>query len=303
MVRVHIAIPPSTAVAALLVAAGIAVAQPPSSAAGAWQLLALRDAALTPRHVFAVQVAPLRLEREASGVYNWEAHPRLSYGLTARTEVALSGPVRHYERGAAYHQERNAQLEPSLEEQTALAGLHLSALHLVRPGGKNRASIALAGTVIAPVGGLGPSRPMLAVRVIATKEYSFGRASFNAEGMVVDESANGSANSPLSVPRAARLSKFSQWMYGVAVERRADDRTALTAGLSASDPMIDSRGTEWSLSAGVRRWASRRLAVDATASGLVARGRGILGLHEGRSFAPGPWSVTVGALALIGQLP
>ena len=246
-----------TAGAALALAlAGPAAAQTDYYNTDEGRPIRVEDAYPVERHAFELQLAPLRMERERGGVYNWEVAPELAYGILPRTQVEVAFPLAFVDAGG--------------DGQTqGLAGIEISALHNLNVETRTLPALALAGSVHLPVGGLGPDRAFTSLKGIATRTFPWARFHANAQYTLgSEEGAGGEA---------------SRWMAGLAVDRAFPIRSLLvTADLFAEQPLDDDEDLGWTAEAGLRYQTSPQFNVD------FGAGRRFAGGDEG-------WFFTVGA--------
>jgi hypothetical protein len=219
----------------------------------------IEDAAPTERHAFELQLAPLRLEREAGGGYHWEVAPELAYGILPRTQLEVGFPVSFVDAagdGGA----------------SGLAGIEVAALHQLNVETRTLPSLAVAADVLLPVGGLAPEGVYTSVKGIATRTFSGARFHANAQYTWGDEPGEGE-----------EAGEASRWMAGLAADRAFPLRSLLLiADVFAEQPLHDGEELRWTAETGVRYQTSPQLNVD---------------LGVGRRFAGGGqgWFFTFGA--------
>lgn len=227
----------------------------------------VEDAYPVERHAFELQIAPLRLERAAGGVYNWEVAPEVAWGVLPRTQLELAFPLAHVDAGAA-------------GKASGLAGIELSALYNLNNETRTLPALAIAADVLLPVGGLGPDRAYPTLKGIATRTFSRARFHANAEYTLG--------------PDADEVGEASRWMAGIAVDRTFPIRSILvTADLFAEQALDPEESLSWTAEAGLRYQTSPQFNVD------LGIGRRFAGDEQG-------WSFTVGvahAFALRTLLP
>jgi hypothetical protein len=230
----------------------------------------VEDAYPIERHAFELQLAPLRLERERGGVYNWEVAPELAWGVLPRTQVDVAFPLRYVDAGSA-------------GRTTALAGIHLSALHNLNMETSSLPALALVAEVTLPAGGLGPDHGYASVKGIATRTLPGARFHLNGQYTFGPRPAAGE-----------NAGEASRWMAGIAVDHTFPFTSTLVTGdLFAERPLGAGAALAWTAEAGLRYQTSPQFNVD------VGVGRRFTGEEQG-------WSVTIGmshAFALRGLFP
>jgi hypothetical protein len=230
----------------------------------------VEDAYPVERHAFELQLAPLKLEREAGGVYNWEVAPEVAWGVLPRTQLELAFPLAYLDAGAA-------------GKASGLAGIEVAALYNLNNETRTLPAFAIAADVLLPVGGLGPDRAYPTIKGIATRTFSRARFHANAEYTLGPDAGEGD-----------EVGEASRWMAGLAVDRTFPIRSLLvTADLFAEQALDSGESLSWTAEAGIRYQTSPQFNVD---------------LGIGRRFAGGEqgWSFTVGvahAFALRRMLP
>ncbi len=239
------------AVLALGVLAGPAAAQTDYYNTDEGRPVRIEDAAPVERYAFEIQLAPLRVERERGGAYNWELAPELAYGILPRTQVEVAFPVAFVDSGGE-----------------GLAGVEVSALHNLNTETRTLPALALAGSVLLPVGALGPDDTYASVKGIATRTFRWARFHANAQYTLG--------------PEAEQAGEASRWMAGLAVDRAFPLRSLLvTADLFAEQPLAEDEDPAWTAETGLRYQTSPQFNVD------VGVGR--------RLTDGGGWFFTVGA--------
>ena len=196
------------------------------------------DAYATERHAFELQLAPVRVERTAGGVYEWEIGPELAYGILPSTHVEVGVPLVY----------RDATHEGGT---WGLAGIEASVLHNLNVETRTLPALALAAGAHLPVGAMAPERVYASLRGIATRTFPALRVHLNGEYTFGAE------------PDAAEHAEGGRWLAGVAVDRTFPLKAALLVGeVYARQPLVASREVEWNAGAGVRYQRSPRLALD-----------------------------------------
>lgn len=203
----------------------------------------IEDAYPTERYAFELQLAPLTLEREAGGVYNWGVEPEIAYGIFPRTHLEVGFPLVFQDAGGR-----------SVGEG-ALAGIDVSLLHNLNVETRTLPALGIAADVVLPVGGAAPARVYPSLTGIATRTYGWarfhvnGQVTFGAEPDAGDE---------------AGAEEISRWLAGLAVDRAFPLRSTLvTAELYAREPLAGEGEAEWNAAAGIRYQVSPVLALDA----------------------------------------
>lgn len=227
----------------------------------------ISDAHTTERYAIDLKLAPLRLEREAGGVYHWEFEPEVAYGILPRTSIEIGVPFAVIDAGVA-------------GRQSGMAGLDLSAFHTLNVETRTLPSFAIRGDVVLPVGSLAPDRAYPSVTGLATRTFSWARFHVNGTygfGTVPDDPEH-----PGEPPAPVTGKEASRWLAGVAVDRVFPLRALLVVGTAyARQPLHEDDPVEWSAGAGFRYQVNPYLVVD---SGL-----------ERRLTRDGSWQFTVGA--------
>ena len=230
----------------------------------------VEDAYPVERHAFELQIAPLRLERAAGGVYSWEVAPEVAWGVLPRTQLEVAFPLAHVDAGAA-------------GKASGLAGIELSALYNLNNESRTLPALTVAADVLLPVGGLGPDRVYPTLKGIATRTFSRARFHANAEYTLGPDAGEGD-----------EVGEASRWMAGIAVDRTFPIRSILvTADLFAEQGLDRGESLSWTAEAGLRYQTSPQFNVD------LGIGRRFAGEEQG-------WSFTVGvahAFALRTLLP
>lgn len=204
--------------------------------------LRIEDAYPVERRAFEIQAAPLRLERSREGIYNWGIEPELAFGILPRTQFEIGFPFAYVDAGVG-------------GRTAGLAGIEFSALYNLNAETEIPA-LALATSVILPIGGLAPDDPYFSVKGIATRTLTWMRFHLNGEytfGPAQEQRGAGGGEAELS-----------RWMAGVAGDRTFPLQSMLlTAEVFASEPLRDDEDLEWSAGGGIRYQLSPRLNLDA----------------------------------------
>jgi hypothetical protein len=219
----------------------------------------IEDAYPVERFAFELQLAPLRLEREPGGVYNWEVAPELAYGILPRTQLEVGFPIVFRDAGGDGGTE-------------GLAGIEIAALHNLNVETAGLPAFGLGASVLLPVGGLAPDRAYTSVKGIATRTFSWARFHVNGEYTLGSEPDAGD-----------EVGEASRWMAGIAVDRTMPLRSLLvTADVFAEQPIHDDEELTWTAETGLRYQTSPQFNID---------------LGVGKRFAGGEqgWFFTFGA--------
>lgn len=253
-------------VAGLLVPASTAVAQTDYYNTDAGRPITIEDAYPVERRAFELQLAPLRLERAAGGVYTWGVEPEIAYGILPRTHIELGAPLAW----------RDAALPGSSEG--GLAGLELGLFHNLNVETMLPA-LALAAEAVFPVGSLAPDETYVSAKGIATKTFSWIRFHLNGQYTFGNEPEPG---------ESAGVHEVSRWLAGIAADHTFPLRALLLTGeVVARQPIHDEEDLAWDAGVGMRYQYSPRTALDA---GI---GRQLTGDERA-------WSFTVGAAYAFG---
>jgi hypothetical protein len=234
----------------------------------------ISDAYTTERYAIDLKLAPLRLAREAGGVYHWELEPEVAYGILPRTSIEVGLPFAIVDGGTA-------------GRRSGVAGLDLSLFHNLNVETLTLPALAIRGDVLLPLGSLGPDRAYPAVAGLATRTFSGVRIHVNAEYGFGDSGDAGDSQ----VTETGK--ETSRWLAGVAVDRVFPLRALLLVGnVYARQPLHEDEPVEWNAGAGFRYQVNPYVVVD---SGL-----------ERRLTGAATWQFTVGAayqFALRGLIP
>ena len=250
--------------AALALAARESGAQTDYYNTDAGRPITVEDAYPVEHRAVELQLAPLRLERARGGVYRWALEPEVAVGILPRTQVEVGLPLAVVDAGA-------------LGTTAGLAGVELSVLHNLNTETAIPA-LGVAGELLLPVGGLGPSQAFASVKGIATKTFRRARVHANAAYTLGDR------------PDADEvgLADLPRWMVGVAADRTFPLRSLLvTAEVVARQPLVAAEEVEWGTAAGTRYQFTPRWALDA-------------GVGYRLTGDERPWSVTFGGAYAFG---
>lgn len=211
----------------------------------------IEDAYPTERYAFELQLAPLRLERQQGGVYNWGVEPEIAYGILPRTQVEVGVPLTLVDAGG-------------LGQEFGVAGIDLSVLHNLNVE-TSIPAFGVAAEVLLPVGRFAPDRIYPSVKGIATRTFSFARVHVNGRvtfGSAPSDDARSPDDEPFEVEAGGE--ELSRWIAGVAVDKVFPLRSLLLIGdLYARQPLEEEGELEWNAGAGIRRQLSPYFAVDA----------------------------------------
>lgn len=246
---------------ATLLAAGPASAQTDYYNTDAGRPVLIEDAYPVELHAFELQAAPLRLERQRGGLYQWAIEPELAWGVLPRLQVEVGFPTVYIDGGDG-------------ARRLGLAGIDASLLYNLNAETETFPAMAVAAEAVFPVGRFAPADPYVSAKGVLTRTWRFARLHVNGRYTFGAEPAT---------EEDAGVEELSRWLAGVAVDRTLPLRSMLLIGeLYARQPIVDEEELEWNAGAGVRYQWSPTLAVDA---GL---GKTLTG--EERS-----WYFTVGA--------
>ena len=233
--------------------------------------LQIEDAYAVERRALEIQAAPLRLERNRRGVYNWGIEPELAYGLFRRTQVEIGLPIAILDAGVG-------------GKTVGITGLDASVLYNLNTETRIPA-LAIGASVLAPVGGLAADATYASVKGIATKTFQWAR--FHVNGQYT------AGKAPASVPGeagavGAGASELSRWLGGVSVDRPFPLKSLLiSAEAFARQPLEANESLEWNAAVGTRVQLSPRVALD------VGAGSRLSGDDKG-------WFATIGGAYVIG---
>ena len=204
----------------------------------------IEDAYVAERHAMELKLAPVRLERERGGVYNWGVEPEIAFGILPRTQVEVGLPLAYREVGA--------------QRQSGVVGLELSAMHNLNAETEGWPALALRADLLAPVGNLAPARAYPSITGIATRTFTRARVHVNAT-YTAGSSLVGAAGA--ADQGAAELSR---WLIGGAIDRTFPLRSTLvTAELYGRKPLMQGEAIEYTTGVGARHQISPTLALDA----------------------------------------
>lgn len=203
----------------------------------------IEDAYVAERYGMELKLAPVRLERERGGVYNWGVDPELAYGLLPRTQIEIGLPLVYREVGA--------------QRQSGIAGLELSLMHNLNAETEGWPALGLRADVLAPVGNLAPKRAYPSITGLATRTYRWARVHVNATYTA------GATLDAIAGPADAGAAELSRWLIGGAIDKSYPLRSTLvTAELYGRKPLFAGESVEYSTGVGVRHQVSPTLALD-----------------------------------------
>ena len=228
----------------------------------------IEDAYVAERYGMELKLAPVRLERERGGVYNWGVEPEIAYGLLPRTHVEIGLPLAFREVGP--------------QRQSGIAGLELSIMHNLNAETEGLPALALRADLLAPVGNLAAKRAYSSITGIATRTSGWGRVHVNATFTA------GSAVDAASAEADLGAAELSRWLIGGAIDKTYPLRSTLvTAEFYGREPLVVGEAVEYTTGVGLRHQLSPTLALD---GGVGRRLNG---------DAPG-WYVTFGSAYAFG---
>jgi hypothetical protein len=232
-------------VLALLVLASPAVAQKDYYNLDKNRPVRIEDAYATERYALEVKLAPLRLERESGGIYNWGFDPEISYGILPRTNIEIGFP---FEVVDGDDEGRGS----------GLSGIEFSAFHNLNIETRGLPALGVRASMVAPVGASSGEGLYPSLTGIATRSYPWARFHVNAQytfGSSPDAGEGEAVDPPHGV---------SRWLAGVAVDRVFPlDAYLLIADVYAQQPLHAGDPIEWNAGAGFRYQVNPFLAVDA----------------------------------------
>jgi hypothetical protein len=233
--------------AAVTILATSAAAQTDYYNTDAGRPLTVEDAAAVERYAFEIQLAPLRLDRAAAGVYRWTVEPEIAYGIAPRTQVEIGLPLTYVDAS---------------RRSSGLAGIELSMLHSLNNETRLPA-LAVAGEVLLPVGGLAPDEAVFSAKGILTRtlrwarfhlngQYTFGGEDDPVDAVIPEEGSTPGAH------------ESSRWLAGISMDRTFPlASTLIGVELVAEKSTVEDADVSWSTALGVRRQLSPAFNVDA----------------------------------------
>ncbi|HVE79540.1 MAG TPA: hypothetical protein VNA89_11785 [Gemmatimonadaceae bacterium] len=225
----------------------------------------IEDAYPVERRAVEIQAAPLRLERQAR-VYHWGLEPELAIGILPRTQVEVAFPLVYLDAGVA-------------GSLAALAGVKVSALYNFNAE-TSIPALGVVGSVLLPVGGLGPDDAYFSAKGIVTRTLTWARFHLNAEYTFGPAAGEADAGAELS-----------RWTAGIAADRTFPLHSLLLSAEAVAHEPLDASEVSFDVATGARYQLTPRWAID----GGV--GRHLTGEHRawyftfGSAYAFGlPWS-------------
>lgn len=204
--------------------------------------LTVEDAYPTERYAFELQLAPLRLERTAGGIYQWGIEPEIAYGIFPRTHLELGAPLSYVDAGED-------------RRRSGLAGVEVSMLHNLNVETRTLPALGLVGEVLLPVGAFGPDKAFFSGKGIATRTFTWARFHLNGQYTFGNDNAEPAsvADGTADAGAGAGTVEISRWMAGLAVDRTFPLKTMLIgAELFAQKPLTDGEDVRWNTAVGIR---------------------------------------------------
>ncbi len=226
--------------------------------------LRIEDAIALDRYALDMHLAPLSFAWSRNRVRQWSVTPGATYGLLPRTQVDIAIPFTSVDDAGA--------------RRSGLAGINLGALYNFNTESATLPALAARGSILLPVGGVGPasSHPVLAA--VATRSLAGLRLNLNAQYAFL-------AQPPGTTAAQARRTADAgvvRWLVGIAADRAFPRRSLLLgAEAYASQPLDETQRARWHVATGLRYQLTPRVTADL---GVTAR---ISGLER-------PWSFTFG---------
>ena len=210
--------------------------------------LTIEDAYATERYAFELQLAPVRLERAARGIYQWSVEPEIAYGILPRTHIEIGAPLSYVDTG------RGAR-------RSGLAGIELALLHNLNVETRTLPALAVVGDVLLPVGGFGPDKAVFSVTGIATRTFPWARFHLNGQYSFGNDDSGDDIGSPTET--ASGAIDVSRWLAGLSIDRTFPLRSMLIgAEVFASKPRGDGAEVEWNTAVGVRKQLTPYFNID-----------------------------------------
>ncbi len=202
----------------------------------------IEDAYVTERYALELKLAPVRLERERGGAYNWGVDPEIAYGIFPRTQIEIGLPLVYREVGA--------------QHQSGIAGLELSVMHNLNAETEGLPAIGFRADLLAPVGNLAPKRAYPSITGMMTRTSTWGRVHVNA-------TLTGGSGLDASRASDAGAEELSRWLVGAAIDRTFPLRsTLITAEFYGRQPLIVGEPVEFNTGVGLRHQLTPTLALD-----------------------------------------
>jgi len=210
--------------------------------------LTVEDAYATERYAFELQLAPVRLERTAGGIYQWGIEPEIAYGILPRTHIEIGAPLSYVDTGRG-------------GRKSGIAGIEISALHNLNVETRTLPALGIAGDVLLPVGAFGPDEAVFSATGIATRTFRWAR--FHLNGQYTFGSGDGGETSLASEREAGGTAEVSRWLAGLAVDRTFPLRSMLIGGeVFASRSRDGSDEVQWNTTIGLRKQLSPYFNID-----------------------------------------
>jgi hypothetical protein len=204
----------------------------------------IEDASPVERYAFELQVAPLRVEREAGGATVWSLTPELAYGVLPGMDLSL-----HLSMALRRDEEPGGDV-------SGISGLELVHIHNLNLETRSLPALALSGGLAFPVGGLAGESTRATIKAIATRTLSGVR-----RGMRVHANAAYTFGEEAEAGRSETTG--SRWRAGLAVDRTFVFNSFLIVGnVYADRPLVEDADTRWIAGAGLRYQLSPRMAID-----------------------------------------
>lgn len=205
----------------------------------------VEDASPVERYAFELQLAPVRVERDAGGSAAWSLAPELAYGVFPRTDVSLHLPIAlGTDDGAA-------------GRASGLSGLELVLFHNLNIESRSLPALALSGGLTLPVGGLAGESAHGTAKAIVTRSLTGARRGLRLH-------ANAAYTFGEEADEERQAAEATRWLAGLAVDRTFVFQSLLIVGnVFAERPLVEGAGTRWVAGAGFRYQLSPRMAIDA----------------------------------------
>ena len=203
--------------------------------------LRVEDAYPVERRAFEIQAAPLRVERASGGIYHWSIEPELAYGVMPRMQVEIGVPL--------------SFVETTGTRRSGIGGLEVSALYNFNVE-TSIPALGIAASALLPVGNLAPNDPIVSLKGILTRTFTWARFHVNGEYTIGDEDADADGDDPRG--------EHSRWSAGIAADRAFPLRALLVgAELLVEQPVQDAADQVLTAGGGLRYQLSPRWALDA----------------------------------------
>ena len=204
----------------------------------------IEDAYVTERYALELKLAPVRLERERSGVYRAGLDPEIAFGILPRTQIEVGLPLAYTEAGGS--------------SRSGIAGLDLSVMHNLNVETEGWPALGIRADLLASVGSLAAKRAYPSITGIATRTYRRARVHVNATYTA------GASLDPVTASRELGAAEVSRWLIGGAIDKTFPLRSTLVTGeFYGRKPLIDGEAVEYTTGVGTRHQVSPTLALDA----------------------------------------